>query len=138
MAGQTADIDLELDGEAIAKIRAIQPPGEPDLVTTLVEVFTRQSPGDLLALEVAIGEHDAETARRIVHTLKSTSATLGATVLADLLASVEQDIRQSGSVEGAAASLARLRRCHDAAVAAMARLDDSCRNTDTSANAAAP
>jgi len=136
--GRSADIDLELDAEAIARIRAIQPPGEPDLVATLVEVFTRQSPGDLLALEVAIGEHDAETARRIVHTLKSTSATLGATVFAGVLASVEHDIRSTGSVDGVAESMRRLRRCHDAARAAMARLIDTSRVDGAIEQVAAP
>jgi two-component system, sensor histidine kinase and response regulator len=78
-----------LDRVALAQVRALQRPGRPDLLTRLVTTFLATARAEVAALQRAIDDDDAEGARRIAHTLKSSSANLGAQSLSSALAAVE-------------------------------------------------
>jgi len=63
------------------------------MVTELVQVFLEDAPQLLETLRSALATGDLEEAQRTAHTLKGTSATLGATRLSELSAKLEVSIR---------------------------------------------
>jgi CheY-like chemotaxis protein/HPt (histidine-containing phosphotransfer) domain-containing protein len=88
-----------LDHEALGRIRALQRPGRPDLLTRLVDTFLAALPREIETLEQAVSRGDSATASRIAHTYKSSSANLGAMALAASFAEIERRTR-GGSVDG--------------------------------------
>ncbi|NJO08157.1 MAG: response regulator [Chloroflexaceae bacterium] len=66
----------------------------------LVDVFVQDVPNKLRVMREAIAQDDALTLYQTAHTLKSSSAQLGALMLSDLCKQVEM-IGRSGTVEGA-------------------------------------
>ena len=65
--------------------------GGDEFAALFVEVFLRELDGRLAGLRQARADADAETLRRLAHTLKSTGATIGARRLADLSRRLEAE-----------------------------------------------
>jgi len=63
---------------------------EAAFVSELIETYLGEAPELLAALDQAIAAGDAGVARRLAHTLKSTSASLGALHLSELSGAVEK------------------------------------------------
>ena len=96
-----------VDTSFLEELKAYQIEGEPDIVADLVGLFLQETPSKLQELK-SLGkinqsndndtnnnaEAPTDTARRIAHSLKSNSATLGAKHLGELLAKAEQCYRQ--------------------------------------------
>ncbi|MFH0725137.1 MAG: response regulator [Pseudomonadota bacterium] len=78
-----------LDPEALKNLRALQLSDAPDLFGTLVETYLHESPRLLERLRDAILREDLESASRAAHSLKSSSAVLGATRFAALCIEME-------------------------------------------------
>ena len=92
MAAETADDPL--DGRALEPILALERDGARDLVRRLVDAFAESS-GTLVAdADRGFDEGDFPAVIRAVHTLKSSSANLGAVALAGICAQVERLLRQ--------------------------------------------
>ncbi|MEZ5541097.1 MAG: response regulator [Pseudomonadota bacterium] len=94
----------QFDPQALETIRSIQQPGKPDLLHKVIGHFIDTTPSQLRELQRNIQDNKADAARMTAHTLKSSSATLGAVTLATLLADIETAAREN-----------RLHDCHDAA-----------------------
>ena len=107
-----------LDAEALARIRALQRPGRPDLLARLVRAYVSAGPREIEALELAMRCGDVGRAAKIAHTLKSSSATLGATALAETLARVERHARARDE-QGLLEELPQVRRGYDLAAHAL-------------------
>jgi HPt (histidine-containing phosphotransfer) domain-containing protein len=73
--------DAPLDAAAFAELLETVG-GDREFLAELVETYLSDSPGLFAELRAAIAADDAATARRAAHTLKSTSASFGATGLA--------------------------------------------------------
>ena len=91
----------------MAGLREIQQPGEPDLVTELIDLFLEDTAVQLKVLSGAILKNNAAEVRRVAHLLKGSSANIGADRLAALYASLEKTNFKNGD---AGAMLAKLER----------------------------
>lgn len=105
--------DPAIDREAYDRLLEITG-GDLDFLDDLVETYLADAEAQLEAMRSAAAADDAETLVRPVHTLKSSSANVGALALADLCRSLEADAR-AGVVPEIAA---RVESCASAYAAA--------------------
>jgi HPt (histidine-containing phosphotransfer) domain-containing protein len=87
----------------------------------LVGTFLDDAPVQLAALRDALGEGDAEAARRAAHTLKSNGATFGADGFSETCRGLEE-LARDGALGGAAELLPRAEREYTAVAEALAPL----------------
>ncbi len=92
-------LDKILDQKALDQIRALQQPGKPDLLKKVVAIYLKTAPGLLQNLQDATAANDAEAFYKAAHSLKSSSANLGADSLAAIAKELEMRGRQQ-SMEG--------------------------------------
>jgi CheY-like chemotaxis protein len=79
----------QLDLEALRRIRALQRPGTPDILNKVVTLFENAAPRQLKAMQEALAGADGEALKRAAHSLKSSSASLGAGACAQLCRELE-------------------------------------------------
>jgi signal transduction histidine kinase/DNA-binding response OmpR family regulator len=96
-----------LDPGALRNIRSLQQPGRPDILGKVIDLFLADCPGVMNRLRLAIESADAEQVRQNAHRLKSGSANLGATRMAELCRELEQ-LGRSGALDDATTLLARV------------------------------
>lgn len=84
-----------LNAEAIRRLRELDPTGESRLLTRVLQAFETSLNRLLPQLEQARHCADAAGVRLVVHTLKSSSATIGALPLSQLCAEVEVMAQES-------------------------------------------
>ncbi|MEO5704016.1 MAG: Hpt domain-containing protein [Candidatus Limnocylindrales bacterium] len=94
-----------LDDAVIAELRE-STGGDDDFVRELVETYVAEATGYLDAMSLAVTTGDAAAVIRPAHTLKSSSATLGAMRLAAISRAIEEAGR-IGPTEGIAADVER-------------------------------
>ena len=96
-----------VDLAALRGFEAIQAEGEPDLVVELIDLYLEDAPRKLAVMLEAAAGADEESLRRAAHSLKGSSASLGAFGAASLCAELERtDCGDSSGQAGAL--LARL------------------------------
>ncbi|MFT5893754.1 MAG: HPt (histidine-containing phosphotransfer) domain-containing protein [bacterium] len=83
------DVTVWIDETALKAIEALQRPGKPDLLERIVGLFKSESPKTLASLVVGIDSMDMEMVRVAAHTLKSSSAYVGALELSERLKELE-------------------------------------------------
>ena len=88
-----ADPGGALDANAIERLREAAD-GDEAFLAEIVEEFLTEAPDQLATIERAVGGGAREEALRAAHTLKSTSATFGATALAELARQMETQARE--------------------------------------------
>jgi HPt (histidine-containing phosphotransfer) domain-containing protein len=88
-----------LDRKSLRLIRDLQRPGRPDLVKKVVEIYLRDTPTLLESLEAAIEADDPDTVFRVAHSLKSSSAHVGARSLAAVARDIEMLGRERSLAE---------------------------------------
>ncbi|MSQ48072.1 MAG: response regulator [Deltaproteobacteria bacterium] len=98
-----------LDPHALDQIRTLQRPGKPNIIHRLVGSYLKDSVSLIETIRVAIAQNDPPTLHRAAHTLKSTSATVGAQSLAKLCQNLE-DIGQANTTDNAAALMSAIER----------------------------
>ncbi|MCW9050558.1 MAG: response regulator [Deltaproteobacteria bacterium] len=84
-----------IDPAALENIRSLQTDGADDILTRIIEIFIADTPGQLLKMRQAVKHKEASIIRNIAHSLKSSSANLGATSLSALLKDMEEKGRQN-------------------------------------------
>lgn len=91
-----------LDYTVLDKIRALQREGASDIVAKVVEQYLAYSPKLLEAAQDAASCGDSTALRNAAHSLKSSSANVGAVHLADLCKEIEQIARMKnlGTLNG--------------------------------------
>jgi HPt (histidine-containing phosphotransfer) domain-containing protein len=82
-------------------------PGEPALRVRLIGLYLDASRPLVRQLQAAVGRGDAAATASSAHPLKSSSANVGARMLAELCGQLEHDARQS-ALQNATALLARI------------------------------
>lgn len=82
-----------LDPSALDQLRALQRPGKPSLVDKVIELFMQDAPAHLAGFRAAAEALDTVEMRRRVHTLKSSSASVGAMALSRACADAEEAAR---------------------------------------------
>jgi CheY-like chemotaxis protein len=98
-----------LEPEPLAKIRALQRPGAPDLLAKVIGVYLDNSPALVQRLCEAVAQGNSMALREAAHSLKSSSANLGAAQLAGLCKELEQ-MGRDGQLQGAAEKLSALQQ----------------------------
>ena len=93
-ADPTASVEVEapLDESVIEGLRRLQAEGEPDILEELIELFLDEAAHQLAALREAIEDGDARTMKRLAHTLKGSSANMGATRMASICANLLEEV----------------------------------------------
>ncbi|HSH59402.1 MAG TPA: response regulator [Acidimicrobiales bacterium] len=98
-----------LDPDHLSSLRALAEYSGQDLLPELTELFARDTPSQLAALERALAEGDASTLGQVAHTLKGTAGGLGATDAMTVCGRMEA-LAANGELERAATLLAEVRR----------------------------
>jgi HPt (histidine-containing phosphotransfer) domain-containing protein len=89
-----------LDVATVDGLRALQRPGQPDVLGRVMRAYLSSAPGLLKALRIAVTQGDAAAAHQAAHGLKSSSANIGALHLASLCRELESAAR-AGTLDGA-------------------------------------
>jgi HPt (histidine-containing phosphotransfer) domain-containing protein len=82
-----------LNAEALARLTELDPKGESRLLARVLGAFQSSAARLMPQLEAAYGAHDHATIRLVAHTLKSSSASIGALKLSQVCAEVEMRVR---------------------------------------------
>ena len=102
------DVDLSvIDKKFINQISELQKPGKPSILEKVIDSYLESFPSHSENLSHAVITNDIDSMFSIAHSLKSSSATLGATALADLFREVEQ-LAQRRTTDGAAEFLEKI------------------------------
>jgi HPt (histidine-containing phosphotransfer) domain-containing protein len=88
-----------LDPKALAKLQELDPSGSSGLVARVLATYAQSLQRQLLNLQAARRDADAQGQRHVAHTLKSSSASVGALALSALCADVEQRLREGQSLD---------------------------------------
>ena len=106
-----------LDDNLIAELRD-SVGGDDTFVAELAAAYLAEGPGYMQALEDAVASGDVAAAVRPAHTLKSSSASLGAMRLSEISRGIEQAARE-GRADGLAAAVEEAKTAWTDTVAAM-------------------
>ncbi|MEO5770502.1 MAG: Hpt domain-containing protein [Burkholderiaceae bacterium] len=82
-----------LDAEALDRLRALDPQGQSGLLPRVLATYTASLRRLLEQLQVARANADVQGQRHVAHTLKSSSASVGALKLSALCADIERRMR---------------------------------------------
>ena len=88
-----------LDPRALDQIRALERPGTPSMLGRVIQVYLSTTPNLLSAMRDGVAQGDSEAVRQAAHSLKSASANLGATQLAQMCQALEGQARAGGCPE---------------------------------------
>jgi HPt (histidine-containing phosphotransfer) domain-containing protein len=88
-----------LDPKALAKLQELDPSGSSGLVARVLATYAQSLQRQLVNLQAARRDADAQGQRHVAHTLKSSSASVGALALSALCADVEQRLREGQSLD---------------------------------------
>ncbi len=94
-----APLHCHLDAEALARLAELDPTGQSRLLKRLLAAFEKSLDRMVPQLEQARDAADAPAMHLVAHTLKSSSATVGAMVLSRQCALVEDLARQNRLAE---------------------------------------
>ena len=101
------DPSPRVDDAALDAIRALQRPGKPDLLAKVLRTFFDRTPAILETMHRALEAEDAVAMGEQVHSLKSSSAYVGAARLSTLCTSLER-ASADGDTSAVAALVARI------------------------------
>ena len=111
----------QLDAEALGRLTALDPSGENRLQERVLNAFQGSAVRLVPQLEAGRAGADWNAVRLVAHTLKSSSASIGALALAALCARVETAIR-TDAIAGLDADILAMTRELDLALQAIERL----------------
>jgi CheY-like chemotaxis protein len=94
----TSGLASGLDQVALDQIRALRRSGRPNLLLRLLDDYLETTPKRIAELAHAVAKPDLKLASSVSHSLKSISATLGATAFARSLGRIEEAAR-TGQLE---------------------------------------
>jgi HPt (histidine-containing phosphotransfer) domain-containing protein len=121
------ELDALLDPRTLEMLRSARRPGGPDPVLRVSGVYLEAVPALLEDLNRALEAGKEDIVRRTAHTLRGSSATLGATRLREIFAEIES---RAGSLDAAQAcfllqcAASELRRIQDAFEHTVGRASD--------------
>jgi histidine phosphotransfer protein HptB len=86
-----------LDALALARLQELDPGGEAGLLARVLATYTRSLQRLLEQLRQAREASDVQAQRHVAHTLKSSSASVGALQLSALCADIERRLRDAAT-----------------------------------------
>ena len=103
--GQPVELSsAPIDQSVLDVIREMEDEDDPDMLAEILGLYLDKAPGLLTTMQAAIANMDTESLRVAAHTLKSSSANVGARVLSDMCRELEEMGRNS-SLDNAATRL---------------------------------
>ncbi len=109
-----------IDETILARLRASMS-DDGTIVRQLIDMYAKDSPKQLANAAAALERNEMDALARAAHSLKSTSASMGATVVSGLALELEGHARQNDAVR-AAEALERLRTAVSDTVAVFAKM----------------
>jgi PAS domain S-box-containing protein len=106
-AGTAADAPPTLDLNTLETLRELSEPGQPDMVTELVDLFLANVPARLKQLQEAAAAGDSATVYAQAHTLKGSAGNLGAKAMAAICLAIEPPAK-AGTLAGTADLIQKL------------------------------
>jgi CheY-like chemotaxis protein/HPt (histidine-containing phosphotransfer) domain-containing protein len=88
-AQPAAEEDNPIDKSALDSIKAVQQPGKPDLVEKVINLYLNDAQSLCHTIHEAVGKGDPQALSKAAHSLKSSSANVGAVKLAGLCKELE-------------------------------------------------
>ena len=85
--------DVTINQAMLDQFRMLERAGKPGILAQMIGMFVKGSGDQVAALLAASEAGDVEKLRVVSHTLKSNSASFGATELAELCRDIETDAR---------------------------------------------
>jgi HPt (histidine-containing phosphotransfer) domain-containing protein len=82
--------DDVLDADLLAELRALDQPGDPSLVTEMIEAFAGSAPGFLVDLRAALATGNSRAFGDAAHALKGSSGSVGAMRLSTAAGELER------------------------------------------------
>jgi HPt (histidine-containing phosphotransfer) domain-containing protein len=79
-----------VDPEAIEQLRFLEDEDQPNVVAELVQLFVEHTPPKITAIRDGIAQGDAGAIKRAAHSLKGSSANVGATGMQYVCEQIEQ------------------------------------------------
>ncbi|MBW4474224.1 MAG: response regulator [Stenomitos rutilans HA7619-LM2] len=110
--------ETAIDPQALELLRNALGEDAREGITELIDCYLAETPKLMQAMNEAACKSDAVALNHAAHTLKSSSACLGAIVVANLCAQLETTSRM-GSTEGSATAIKQLEAAYDRARAAL-------------------
>jgi CheY-like chemotaxis protein len=107
-----------LDEQALRQIRSLRQPGGPDLLKKIVDLYNTNSRTLIETLRDSIIRSDAAGVAQAAHSLKSSSANVGATALTEMCAQLEATAK-TGRLGAAWAMLDRMVEEHNRVLLAL-------------------
>jgi HPt (histidine-containing phosphotransfer) domain-containing protein len=89
----------KLDPRPLDQIRAFQRPGAPSVVGKVIRMYLKTAPELLATLRTATQEKNGKGVQQAAHSLKSSSANLGATTMAEMCRVLEAAARAGSCPE---------------------------------------
>lgn len=112
-----------LDLHVVQALRELGGDDEPGLFGEVVELFLNETRSNVTKLAEALASRDAGALQRVAHSMKSSSANVGALRLSKLCFELES-LGRAGTCDGAQALIAEIRQHFDEVGAALAALKD--------------
>lgn len=91
---ESAEMTDYIDTHAIKAIASLQRPGKPDLLERIVELFKTETPKAIVSMQAGLDGNDLTAVRNAAHTLKSSSAYVGAKALSERCRDLETAARE--------------------------------------------
>ncbi|HEX6639235.1 MAG TPA: response regulator [Steroidobacteraceae bacterium] len=113
---------VTLDSSAIDAVRQLDPDGSDRLLSRLIALYRDDSSQLLADIDNGLKSGDAEAIARAAHTLKSSSANLGATNVAAIARQIEQSARL-GEITNLTSSITNLKAQRTVALSELEALD---------------
>ncbi len=118
VGGSSVGLPAVLDEAALDRLRGLDPTGAAQLMPRVLTAFDASLARLMPQLASAQGLHDCNAIRLVAHTLKSSSASLGALHLSKLCAELEGSARR-GELDGLDARVDAMRAECEIVVAAL-------------------
>lgn len=83
-------MNYQLEQSAIEAIKSLQRPGKPDILARIINMYLEKSPTLIADIKEGIAANDTDRVKLAAHTLRSSSAYLGASKLADQCTKLER------------------------------------------------
>lgn len=102
-----------LDQKILENIRGLQKEGEPSLIDKIITIYLQTTSKLLRDLSEAVAASDVQATKKAAHSLKSSSANVGATKLSELCKEVEA-MGRNNSIRGASALVTKIKHEYNA------------------------
>ena len=127
VAAEQAGMDVTVDGldrSMLEKIREASPSDADGLLVRVIRRYLDDAPRQIGRMRAALASADSDALGRAAHSLKSSSATVGATQLAECCRRIEAEVRE-GHGGGVVADIAAVDRAFELAAGLLRREIDA-------------